>query len=68
MVTEPAIALSEELLTLFHRADLATAQARLLLDENDRWRRSALQQLDYMFEIGADFRRRRPPRIPDSGH
>lgn len=59
MVREPAVELSDELLALFSRADLATAQARQLLDENDRWRQSVLQQLDYMFELGAEFRKAR---------
>ena len=59
MVTEPATEFSEESLTLFHRAELATAQARRLLDENDLWRQRVLRQLDYMFELGADFRRKR---------
>jgi hypothetical protein len=59
MVTEPAAEFSEDLLTLFNRAEIASAQARRLLEENDRWRRSVLQQLDYMFELGADFRRKR---------
>ena len=59
MIPKPAAALSEELLALFSRAELASADARRLLDENDRWRRSVLQQLDYMFELGAEFRRAR---------
>ena len=59
MVREPAVALSDELLALFSRAELASARARQLLDENDRWRQSVLQQLDYMFELGAEFRRAR---------
>ena len=59
MVTEPAIEFSEESLTLFHRAERASARARRLLDENDRWRESVLRQFDYMFELGADFRRKR---------
>lgn len=59
MVVEPAVELSDELLALFKRADLASAQARQLLDENDRWRQSVIQQLDYMFELGAEFRRAR---------
>lgn len=57
MVPKPATELSDELLTLFVRADMASAEACRLLDENDRWRRSVLQQLDYMFELGAEFRR-----------
>lgn len=56
MVSKPDIELSDDLLALFSRAELASAQARSLLDENDRWRRSVLQQLDYMFELGAEFR------------
>jgi hypothetical protein len=59
MAPTPTPELPEELLTLFSRADLASAQARRLLDENDRWRQSVLQQLDYMFELGADFRKAR---------
>lgn len=56
MVPKPASELSDELLALFVRADLASDEARRLLGENDRWRQSVLQQLDYMFELGADFR------------
>ena len=67
MAREPAFELSDELLTLSKRADLATEQARRLLDENDRWRRSVLQQLDYLFELGADFRRTRRPILSDEG-
>lgn len=51
--------LSEDALALFRRAERASAQARDLLDENDRWRQSVLTQLDYMFELGAEFRRAR---------
>jgi hypothetical protein len=61
MAPTPAAELPEELLILFARAELASAQARRLLDENDRWRQSVLQQLDYMFEQGAEFRK--PRRI-----
>ncbi len=57
MVPKPAIELSDELVALFSRAEHASADARRLLDENDRWRQSVLAQLDYMFELGADFRR-----------
>ena len=57
MVPKPAIALSDDLLALFSRAELASAQARTLLDENDRWRRSVLAQLDYMLELSAEFRK-----------
>jgi hypothetical protein len=64
MVPKPGIKLSEEGLALFTRAELASAQARHLLDENDRWRRSALAQLDYMFELGAEFRSGRRAPTP----
>lgn len=57
MTREPAVELSDELLALFSRAELAVAQARRLLDENDRWRQRVVQQLDYMFELGAEFGR-----------
>ena len=53
----PATELSEDALALFRRAERASAEARDLLDENDRWRQSVLAQLDYMFELGAEFRR-----------
>ncbi|MCP3389094.1 hypothetical protein NLM27_09940 [Bradyrhizobium sp. CCGB12] len=49
--------ISEELAALISRAEVATATARRLLDENDRWRRSAEWQLDYLFELSAEFRR-----------
>jgi hypothetical protein len=65
MVPEPKIALPDDLQALFSRAERADEQARRLLDENDRWRRSVLQQLDYMFELGAEFRTARR-RISDS--
>ena len=61
MVRTPAAELSDELCALFSRAELATAEARRLLDENDRWRQSVQQQLDFMFELSAEFRR--PQRI-----
>ena len=64
MVPKPAIALSDDLLALFSRAELASAQARILLDENDRWRRRVLAQLDYMFELGAEFRKPRRKTPP----
>ena len=51
--------LSDELLALFSRVELASTQARRLLEENDRWRQSALEQLDAMFELGAEFRKTR---------
>jgi len=54
---EPANKIFEELAALFKRADAAIEVARRLLDENDCWRRSVLTQLDYMFELGAEFRR-----------
>ena len=64
MTPTPAIELSDELLALFSRAEHASADARRLLDENDRWRRSVLQQLDYMFELGAEFRKPRRGTLP----
>jgi hypothetical protein len=51
-------------LALFRRAEHASANARRLLDENDRWRQSVLQQLDYMFELGTEFRRARRLTAP----
>jgi hypothetical protein len=57
MVPKPDVALSDELLALFSRAEHASADARRLPDENDRWRLTVLQQLDQMFELGADFKR-----------
>jgi hypothetical protein len=62
MVPKPAVKLSDEILALLNRADVASANARLLLDENDRWRGLVLQQLDYMFELGTEFRK--PTRAP----
>jgi hypothetical protein len=59
MVPNPAPELSEDTLALFRRAERASAQARDLLEENDRWRQRVLAQLDYLFELGADFRRAR---------
>jgi hypothetical protein len=38
--------LSEDALARFRRAELASEQARQLLDENERWRRSVLAQLE----------------------
>jgi hypothetical protein len=49
--------MSDELLALFRRAELASARARDLVEENDLWRRHVLAQLDYMFELGNEFRR-----------
>jgi hypothetical protein len=57
-----AIELSDEALALFNRAEHASADARRLLDENDRWRRSVLAQLDYMIELGTEFPRPRRSR------
>ena len=60
--------ISEELAALIKRAEVATATALRLLDENDRWRRSVERQLDYMFELGAEFRKPRvslPLATPD---
>jgi hypothetical protein len=51
---EPTNEFSEELAALIQRADIASEVARRLLDEKNRWRRSALWQLDYMFERGAE--------------
>jgi hypothetical protein len=63
MVAEPAVELSDELTALIRRAEIATAQARILITENDRWRETVQQQFDYMFELGAEFRRcRRTPQ------
>ncbi len=59
MVPNPVPDLSDELLALFSRAEHASADARRLLDENDRWRHSVLVQLDYMFELGAEFKKTR---------
>jgi hypothetical protein len=61
MVREPTI--SEELQALFNRAELASAHARRLLDENERWRRSVVQQLDYMLELGAELKRTTGPTL-----
>ena len=55
MVPKPAIEISDDLLVLFSRAERASAHTRILLDENDRWRRSVLAQLDYLLEQGAEF-------------
>ena len=65
---EPAIQVSEELAVLIRRAEGATAAARQLIDENDRWRQSVMRQLNYMFEISAEFRKPsviRSPASPD---
>jgi hypothetical protein len=51
-----AIKMSDELAALLRRAELASARARDLLEENDLWRRRVLAQLDYMFELGTEFR------------
>ena len=48
--------ISEELAALLGRAEDATAAAHQLLDENNRWRRNAERQLDYLFELCAEFR------------
>lgn len=55
MIPAPA----PELLALFSRPELASTQARRLLDENGRWRQSALERLDTIFELGAEFRNTR---------
>lgn len=36
---------------------MPTTYARRLLNENDHRRQKVLEQLEYMFELGADFRR-----------
>ena len=41
---------SEELAALCKRADLATTEARRLLNDNRRWQLSILQQLDAIFD------------------
>jgi hypothetical protein len=64
MGSKPAIELSDDSLALFSRAELASADARRLLDENERWRQSVSQQLDYMFELGAEFRKLRRITLP----
>lgn len=56
--------MSEELAALIKRAEGASATARRLLDENDRWRRSVERELDYMFELSAEFRRPAVNRLP----
>ena len=57
MVPEPKGEYSEELAALTKRAERAIEEARHLIRENDRWRENVQQQLDYMFELGAEFRR-----------
>ena len=61
---QPGTAFSEELLELFDRAETARRQAERPLEENDRWRRCVTAQLDYMFELGSEFRRARRPLTP----
>jgi len=61
VAVEPAIEMSEELAALCKRADLATREARRLLNENDRWRQTVLRQFDHMFELGTEFRTNRRP-------
>lgn len=75
MPQEPTGELSGELAALIRRAEGALATARQLMNENEYWRRSVAQQLDYMYELGAEFRRpalKRPatlgrPRGEDEG-
>jgi hypothetical protein len=57
MVPKPAVELSDDILALFKRAELASAQAKHLVDENDCWHRSVLAQLGRMSELGAEFRK-----------
>ena len=59
--------ISEELAALIRRAEDATTAARRLLDENRRRRSSAERQLDYLFELCAEFRSpglNRSPAVP----
>ena len=49
--------MSEELTALVRRAERAAALAQDLLRENELWRERALQQLEYMYEVGAEFRK-----------
>jgi hypothetical protein len=58
---------SEELASLFRRADRATADAHRLIGENDRWRQRVLQQFDHMLELGAEFRALRRIDYPAAG-
>jgi len=48
---------SEELADLTRQAERAVARAQELLRENERWRDLAVQQLEHMLELGAEFRR-----------
>jgi len=45
------------LTALVRRTERAAPIAQDLLVENERWRERALQQLEYMFELGAEFRK-----------
>ena len=47
--------MSEELAALVRRAERTAAHAQDLLRENELWRERALQQLEYMYEVGAEF-------------
>jgi len=70
MVPKQGAELSDELPALFSRAELASADARRLLDENERWRQRVQWQLDYMFELSAEFWKAWPiisPRILQDG-
>ncbi|MHC2334585.1 hypothetical protein [Bradyrhizobium sp. USDA 4454] len=60
----PTIHVSEELAALIERAERAMADAQRLMDENDRWRQSVLQQFDHMYEVGAVFRAMRRIQHP----
>lgn len=55
--------ISDELAALVSRAEAASATARRLLHENDRWHRS----VDYMFELGAEFTRPAISHLPLPG-
>jgi hypothetical protein len=56
MAAKPVRDVSEEQAALFERADLAGANARLLIQENDRWRRLVREQFEEMTELGAEFK------------
>jgi hypothetical protein len=56
-MAQEQVQMSEELAALVQRAERAAALAQDLLVENERWRKRALQQLEYMFELGAEFRK-----------
>ncbi len=53
----PDTVISEELAALVRRAERAAELAQTLLLENERWRECAVRQLEYMFELGEEFRK-----------